>query len=104
MTGLLNPDLVTRARALARILVDAGYAADKVDVVVSDDPVPDCPWCLDDRVVGDEREALIEIRHDHGSVHTCRDCLVKAAAVAANESEDGWFHVEITQRSPEYHG
>lgn len=102
--NLLNPDLTARARELARILTDAGYGVNKVDIVISDTPVPACEWCLDDRAEGDEREALTEIRHDQGSVFCCADCRFKAATEAARKSHNGWFHVEITQRSTESYG
>lgn len=97
MTNLLNPDLQARMRGLARILTDARFSVHKIDTVISDEPLPDCPRCLNDR--GERREAPLELFHDQGSIHTCWNCLIPTAADAAFESRDGWFHVEITQRS-----
>lgn len=96
MADLLSPDLQARMHTLARILADAQFGVHKIDVVVSDRPLPVCEWCADDRP---EHEAPIEILHDCGSVHACWDCVITAATAAASESQDGWFRVEITQRS-----
>lgn len=88
----MTPSFAIKARVLAALLSDAGYYPTGVHTIRSHTPAPRCVWCADD---GHHHPATISLYHDCGVVHTCPTCLITAAAIAADESTDGSFFIEI---------
>ena len=94
MTAVQAIDLRTRQRALADLLTNTGYYAQRVTTIISDEPLPECEFCA----YRPASEANCELFHDQGSVLSCRCCLIDAAARAIEVSEHGEFWIEITER------
>jgi hypothetical protein len=95
VTTTTGMDLGNRERIVALLLSCTGYHARNVHTVISDEPLPDCEWCITNEFAC---PADHELFHDQGSVPSCQHCLITAASVAAENSRYGEFSLEITER------